>query len=481
MTVHRHIVSQTFLADSATPLVLYRHLQLAGLEPSLFESNEGGVRWGRFTLLIGEPLRRLYSDGGEVCLWDRDEGLCTLDESNPLRALRAVSADVQTRWENPDEAHDSMPTGGWYGLYGYNLMHHIEPRVPVQADHWSRFHEVDLVEPGLLVVYDHLTQKVRLSKVMAGEVSADAIREAQSELHKLWQAASRSEGLPPVSPEHRGEVQIETETDDADYERAVQEARDLISAGETIQVVLARRFSVPSFADPLDLYRVLRIVNPSPYLFMLSLSGGTLVGSSPEVMVRLRDGKIALRPIAGTRPRGRDKAHDLTLEKELLADPKERAEHLMLVDLGRNDVGRVARAGTVQVPEQYSVERYSHVMHIVSQVEGMLTDDKDAIDLLTATFPAGTVSGAPKIRAMEIIHDLEKEGRGPYSGAVGYIDYHGNMDTCIVIRTFCHTGDRISFTAGAGIVFDSVPERESEETLNKARALFTALGILAGR
>lgn len=481
-TQKRYIVSRRFLADTVSPFNLYRFLEQEGLTPSLFESNEGGNRWGRYTLLIADPVRRLYSEGQKICLELPDGPNETFSDTSPLDVLRTLQQATEVHWHDPAEkAARDVPTGGWYGLMGYGLIRHIEPRVPVVEDQWSQFAEFEMVEPGLIAVYDALTQQVRLSRVLPFDPNEEESAKALDNLEQLWDRASSIKGPAPVQPLKSADVAITAHTSDDEYEAAVQTIRAQVHAGEAIQVVLARRFSIDAIASPDDLYRVLRIVNPSPYLFLLSLRGGALVGSSPEVMVRLRDGRIALRPIAGTRPRGRNPQEDLAMEQDLLADPKELAEHLMLVDLGRNDVGRVAQAGSVQVPDQFSIERYSHVMHIVSQVEGQLLPGLDALSLIAATFPAGTVSGAPKIRAMELISELETEGRGPYSGAVGYVDYHGNMDTCIVIRTFFHTGNAISIMAGAGIVYDSVPANESEETRNKAKALFTALGILAGR
>ena len=266
----------------------------------------------------------------------------------------------------------------------------------------------------------------------------------------------------------------------AGFERAVKKSLEYIRAGDIMQVVLSQRLSIPYTAPPLDLYRALRTLNPSPYMYYVDLGEFQIVGSSPEILVRLEDGVVTVRPIAGTRPRGRDETEDRALEQELLADPKERAEHIMLVDLGRNDVGRVAKTGSVQVTDRMLVERYSHVMHIVSNVTGTLNDGLDAIDVLRATFPAGTVSGAPKVRAMEIINELEPVKRGVYSGAVGYIGWGGNMDTAIAIRTAVIRNGKLYIQAGAGIVADSVPVNEWNETLNKARAVFRAAELASG-
>ncbi|RLB05724.1 MAG: anthranilate synthase component I, partial [Deltaproteobacteria bacterium] len=270
-------------------------------------------------------------------------------------------------------------------------------------------------------------------------------------------------------------IDIKSNTSREDFELAVKKAIDHIISGDCIQIVLSQRFSVDLKTDPISIYRTLRQINPSPYLFYLKMGENHLLGSSPEILVRLDQGRIQLRPIAGTRPRGKTEEEDKQLEQELLDDEKERAEHIMLVDLGRNDVGRVAELGTVKVDELMVVERYSHVMHIVSNVVGQLAKDTEAVDVLKAVFPAGTVSGAPKVRAMEIINELEKEARGPYAGAVGYFDFSGNMDFCINIRSFSITNNEVFFQVGAGIVADSDPQKEYQETINKAKALIKAL------
>lgn len=287
-------------------------------------------------------------------------------------------------------------------------------------------------------------------------------------------------GLPALAPTETArvnETDFRAEFARADFEAAVERAREYIRAGDIMQVVLSQRLSIPYGASPLDLYRALRTLNPSPYMYFVDLADFHIVGSSPEILVRLEDETVTVRPIAGTRPRGRDEAEDRRLEEELLADPKERAEHIMLMDLGRNDVGRVARIGSVRVTDRMVVERYSHVMHIVSNVVGSLTRGLDAIDVLRAAFPAGTVSGAPKVRAMEIIDELEPTRRGIYAGAVGYLGWSGNMDTAIAIRTAVIKDGTLYIQAGAGIVADSVPAKEWEETMNKARAIFRAVTL----
>jgi len=293
--------------------------------------------------------------------------------------------------------------------------------------------------------------------------------------------AKLGEGIPRVRTEKQnktvGESDFTSGFTQQGFEAAVEKSREYIRAGDIMQVVLSQRLTIPFAADPLDLYRALRTLNPSPYMYFMDLKDFHIVGSSPEILVRLEDGQVTVRPIAGTRPRGATEAEDQALEKDLLADPKERAEHIMLMDLGRNDIGRVARVGSVQVTDKMVIERYSHVMHIVSNVHGELKPDMDAVDVLRATFPAGTVSGAPKVRAMEIIEELEPTRRGIYSGAVGYIGWNGNMDTAIAIRTAVIKDKMLYIQAGAGIVADSVPRNEWDETMNKARAIFRAVSL----
>jgi anthranilate synthase component 1 len=329
-----------------------------------------------------------------------------------------------------------------------------------------------------LVVYDNLASRMFIV-VHVDPVESRAWEAGQARLTQLEQNLyeTRLNRQSSVIPQAVGEDDFTSEFTREGFKSAVEKARQYIIDGDAMQIVLSQRLSIPFRQKPIDLYRALRSLNPSPYMYYLNLDDHYVVGSSPEILVRLEDGAVTVRPIAGTRPRGSDRARDLALEKELLADPKELAEHLMLIDLGRNDAGRVSQTGSVELTEKMIVERYSHVMHIVSNVEGQLKPDMSAMDVLRATFPAGTVSGAPKIRAMEIIDELEPVKRGIYSGAVGYISWSGNMDTAIAIRTAVIKDQQLYIQAGAGIVYDSVPENEWIETMNKARAIFRAVAL----
>jgi anthranilate synthase component 1 len=380
-------------------------------------------------------------------------------------------------------------SGGAVGYLGYDLVRDLE-RLPARAPDDLDLPQVVLLLADRLLVFDNVTQKIRiLANLFLQEgTSLREVYDAGVAGIEQWLARLRG-SLPeraasrPAAAGERGGV-LRSNLDQAQYEAMVRQAKEYVHAGDVIQVVLAQRFEGELRASPFDVYRSLRSINPSPYLFFLDLGDVSLAGASPEVMVRVEAGEVTVRPIAGTRPRGTVERDDLALEQELLHDPKEIAEHIMLVDLGRNDVGRVAAIGSVEVSERLVVERYSHVMHIVSNVRGRLAAGRDAFDAFRATFPAGTLSGAPKVRAMEIIEELEPVRRGIYGGAVGYFDFSGNMDTGIAIRTVLFKDGRVFVQTGAGIVAESVPEREHLECLNKARGMFQALRDaedLAGR
>jgi anthranilate synthase component 1 len=456
------------LADTLTPLAVYR--RLAGLSPVrfLFESVTGGEQVSRFSFLGSGPreLYRLYPDRLER---DRDFERRKVP-GEPLAALRRVVDGI---------ASDPGPlpfTGGFVGFFGYDTIRLLE-RLPGRPPDPYGLPLAVLARFDDLVVFDHARQRVVLvANEIEGEVSATAAQAALDRLERLLVTAhgTGAVALPasPVAP-----PPFASSFDGEAFRAAVVTAKEHIAAGDIFQVVLARRFHVPAAPPPLALYRALRLVNPSPYMVLLESPEVTLVGASPEMLVRKQGGRVVTRPIAGTRPRGADAEADRRLAEELLADPKERAEHVMLVDLGRNDLGRVATAGSVEVTSFFDVERYSHVMHLVSNVEGDLAPGRGALDALFACFPAGTVSGAPKIRAMEIIDALEPEGRGPYAGAVGYLSFTGDLDTCITIRTLVVQGGETSVTAGAGIVADSDPAAEQRETENKAAALLAAVAL----
>ncbi len=462
------------LADLDTPLSVYRRLA-HGPYSCLFESVQGGEKWGRYSI-IGLPCRTVLRVQGNSVAIEKDGKVIERSEvKDPLDFVR----DFQARYRMPAVAGLPRFTGGLVGYFGYETIRYIEPRLgTLNKPDEIGAPDILLMVSDEVVVFDNLKGKLYVVIHVNPEV-ADAYNRAN---HRLDELVARLDTAlthatssgPSVAI---GEKDFVSDFTQAGFEKAVEKSLEYIRSGDIMQVVLSQRLSIPYTAPPLDLYRALRTLNPSPYMYYVDLGEFQIVGSSPEILVRLEEGVVTVRPIAGTRPRGRDEAEDKALEQELLADPKERAEHIMLVDLGRNDAGRVARTGSVQVTDRMVVERYSHVMHIVSNVTGRLKEGLDAIDVLRATFPAGTVSGAPKVRAMEIINELEPVKRGIYSGAVGYIGWGGNMDTAIAIRTAVIRHGKLYIQAGAGIVADSVPVNEWNETLNKARAIFRAAAL----
>jgi anthranilate synthase component 1 len=464
------------LADLDTPLSTY--LKLAyGPYSYLFESVQGGEKWGRYSI-IGLPCHTILRVfGNEVRLEQDGEVVSRETVADPLEYVRAF----RQRYEVPAIAGLPRFTGGLVGYFGYDTVRVIEPVLgPSTKPDEIGGADILLMVSDEVVVFDNLAGKLYV--VIHADPSADnAYEKGMRRLDEL--TGKLNDALPlPKSGVARGALREEDFVSgftQEGFEDAVVRSKEYIAAGDIMQVVLSQRMSVPFPYPPLDLYRALRTLNPSPYMFTLDLGEFHIVGSSPEILTRLEDGKVTVRPIAGTRPRGKTPEADTALEKELLADPKERAEHLMLIDLGRNDVGRVAKTGSVKVTDKMVIERYSHVMHIVSNVVGELSDGLDAIDVLRATFPAGTVSGAPKVRAMEIIDELEPVKRGIYAGAVGYIGWNGNMDTAIAIRTAVIRQGKLHIQAGAGIVADSVPRNEWDETMNKGRAVFRAAALAA--
>ncbi len=466
-------VSRFYLADMETPVSAFRKLSDGVENCYLFESAEGGERWGRYSF-IGVGCHTLVrAKNGEVEVRTARSTERRVNKENPLAELSRILADTKY------VPVPGLPrfAGGAVGYLGYDVVRAFE-RLPEKAPDELGTDDFIFGTTDLLVVFDSLAKRAQIianadlrdfpSPERAYAAALDRIDEAISRLQLPLPADPPVEAPPGAAP-------ITSNLTQARFEQMVRQAKEYVAAGDIIQAVLSQRFSTTGAVRHFDLYRALRILNPSPYLFYLQFGGTRLIGSSPEVMVRLENGEITVRPIAGTRPRGKTPAEDEALAKDLLADPKERAEHVMLVDLGRNDVGRVSVAGSVRVDELMVVERYSHVMHIVSNVRGKLRPGLDAFDLIRAVFPAGTLSGAPKIRAMEIIEDLEPSRRGPYGGAVGYLGYDGNMDLAITIRTALAQDGRISFQAGAGIVADSDPAKEYEETCNKAAAMRRAI------
>ncbi len=465
---------KTLFADTETPLSAFIKLRELGAN-MLLESVEGGEKWGRFSII---GLGRLVSVKSKERFVEVNRlGRVEVKEfkENPLEVLREVFKEFKP-YRLPE-----LPKvwGGFFGYLAYDAVKFFEPRVNVNPNKEDSYlYDMFFSLPEALVVFDNVKNTINvITFVLTGKGELEneyrrGIEKLQS-IERALREGKLNVETPPVKSSSHWKVNFS----DKEFMEAVEKAKEYIRAGDIIQVVLSRRFEKPFYAEPLTLYRAIRHVNPSPYMYYLDYGDFQIVGASPEVLVRVENGKIETRPIAGTRRRGRTPEEDLALEKELLADEKERAEHIMLVDLARNDVGRVAKVGTVKVNELMVIERYSHVMHIVSNVMGELREDKDAFDVLKACFPAGTVSGAPKVRAMEIIDEMEPSERGVYAGAVGYFSFDGNMDTAIAIRTAIVRRNKVYVQAGAGIVADSLPELEAKETLNKARALFKAVEL----
>jgi anthranilate synthase component 1 len=462
--------------DLETPVSVCLKLRGSG-ESFLLESVEGGEQLARYSFLGANPARVLTLRGDQVTIRNhRQVERLTLGDRDPLDLLREFLAPYQA------VPVAGLPRffGGAVGYLSYDIVRHIE-RLPDSARDELDLPDAMFLLTDTLIAFDHVKHRalVIANAHLNGDPQAayeDAVARIEGVVARLRQSA------PPLIPavSHDGHL-LESNVSPEQFTQMVERAQAYIASGDIFQVVLSQRFARETHADPFSTYRALRRLNPSPYMFFLDFGGTQFIGSSPEMLVRLEDGIAQLNPIAGTRPRGANQAEDVCLERELRDDPKERAEHVMLVDLGRNDLGRVCEYGSVHVPELMAVERYSHVMHLVSRVTGRLRAGLDGFDLLRATFPAGTVSGAPKIRAMEIIEELEGVRRGPYAGAVGYfglpVGGQGNMDFCITIRTIVQRGARAYIQAGAGIVADSAPMREHQECVNKACALAEAIRI----
>ncbi|MGL6160488.1 anthranilate synthase component I [Microbulbifer sp.] len=463
------------LADIETPLSTYLKLA-AGRYSYLLESLQGGEKWGRYSI-IGLPARTLLRVRGHQITVERDgEVVEQCESADPL----AFVEEFQRRYRVPELPGLPRFNGGLVGYFGYDCVRYIEPRLADSAPADTLGNpDILLMVSDELVVFDNLAGAV-IFIVHADPEREDAFEHAQERLDEL--VGKLAQPLPDTVPldldgNAIDESAFKSHFGEAAFKRGVDRVKEYILAGDVMQVVPSQRLSAPFDAPPLNLYRALRSLNPSPYMYFLDLGDHQVVGSSPEILVHLEEGDMTVRPLAGTRRRGASEEEDAALERELLADPKELAEHLMLIDLGRNDVGRVAETGSVRVTEKMVVERYSHVMHITSNVTGRLKSGLHAIDALRAALPAGTLSGAPKIRAMEIIDELEPEKRGIYGGAVGYLAWNGNMDTAIAIRTAVIKDGQLYIQAGAGLVADSDPQAEWEETMNKARALFRAAAM----
>jgi len=469
-------VVREILADLDTPLSLFRRLD-DGQTSFLLESVEGGEKWARYSF-IGTGARAIFRARGRNVEWSQGGATERIQvDGDPLEVLREKLARLQPAV--PDGLELPRFVGGAVGAVSYDWVRFVE-RIPDDNPEEIDFPELWFSLPETVVVYDNVRHSALIIRHV--EVSPEADPEAlYAEAALAIDATLRRLREPleplPASPPVRAPMDVHRSMEREDFHEIVKRAKEYIEAGDIFQVVLSQQFRMPLQVEPFTIYRNLRLINPSPYLFFLRCEGSVILGSSPEALVRLEHGRIDVRPIAGTRRRGQTPEEDAALEVELLADQKERAEHLMLVDLGRNDVGRVAEIGSVNVNEYAVIERYSHVMHIVSNVQGRLRAGLDWLDLLRATFPAGTLSGAPKVRAMEIIDELENLRRGPYGGCVGYIDYSGNMDTAIAIRTLVINDGEIFLRAGAGIVADSDPEAEFQECVSKAGALIQAIDL----
>ncbi|MDQ6967640.1 MAG: anthranilate synthase component I [Mariprofundaceae bacterium] len=456
---------RTLSADCNTPVQIFSCLR-GEQECFLFESAEGGEHWGRYSIIGFSPAAVAVEKNDQLHIRYRDGSHKFSDTDMQTWLRHEVIAQAV-----PENADDLPFAGGAVGYFAYDMVYRFEPGLKsVVSD----------TNTAAYMIVDRFVIMDNLHGIMHLCVLEDDATRASSELDLMENniAQASSPETMRLDADTSATAEPTAHMPQASYEAMVEKAKEYILAGDIFQVVLSQRFSAPLTCDPLSIYRAVRHINPSPYLFYLHVDDTILVGSSPEILVKKEGKKAIVRPIAGTRPRGSTVVEDLALEKELLADTKERAEHVMLVDLGRNDLGRVCEFGSVHVSESMGVERYSHVMHIVSQVEGELRSDIDALDLLAATFPAGTLSGAPKIRAMQIIHEQESEPRGPYGGCIGHISFGGeDMDTAIIIRTAVIQNDTIYVQAGAGVVADSVPANEHQECVNKAAAMFRSVSL----
>ena len=470
-------VSRSILADTETPLSTYNKLA-RGQRSFLFESVQGGERWGRYSI-IGLPAKRWLSVSGKVLtVYEGDEPVEEMHTEDPLSEFDQIRA----RYHSAPRPDLPVFHGGWVGYFSYDTVRYVENRLAQSAppDDMA-LPDLSLMLSEEVVVFDNLSGALTL--IINADVSEpNAFADAIARLDSL-EAQLSVEGAPlePVSLAESDTSEIKSRahfaTDQATFEGWVERIKEYILAGDVMQVVPSQRMTLPFDKSPLTLYRALRHLNPSPYLYFVDLGEVQIVGSSPEILVRLEKGEVTVRPIAGTRKRGRDAEEDAALAQELLSDQKEIAEHLMLIDLGRNDVGQIAKPGSVALTENMTVERYSHVMHIVSNVSARVRESVGPMDALKATLPAGTLSGAPKLRALEIIDELETVKRGIYGGAVGYVSWSGEMDTAIAIRTAVIKDNQLRIQAGAGVVADSVPSSEWEETLNKARAMLRAVAM----
>jgi anthranilate synthase component 1 len=468
-------VYRQLLGDTLTPVTAFKHLD-QGAWSFLFESVVGGEKIGRYSFTGTGPFLTVEAWGHRLRI--TESGVVTFEGEveDPLRSLE----ELAEQYRAPRVAGLPRFTGGAVGYAGYDTVRYAE-KLPNCPKDDRGLPDLAFGFYDTMVIFDHINKTLAVvahARVNAGTDLRHAYDKACQRIDalvKLLQQPSAAVTLSDVAAQGAVKKQWQSNFAPGGYQAAVVKCQEYIKAGDAFQVVLSQRLSATTTAQPFNIYRTLRVVNPSPFMFFVRTSDVTLIGSSPEILVRVEDEVLTLRPLAGTRRRGKTEEEDKRLGEELLADPKERAEHVMLVDLGRNDVGRVATFGTVTLPELLTVERYSHVMHISSTVQGQLSPEQTALAALRAALPAGTLSGAPKVRAMEIIDELEPCKRGPYGGAVGYLDFRGNLDTCIALRTIVLQGNTAYVQAGAGIVYDSIPEDEYQETMNKAMGILRAI------
>lgn len=471
-------VVRRLLADTETPIRVFQHLS-RDKRAFLLESVEGGIKWARYSFIGTDPFLVLRLKKNKLTLEQAGQ-IETHHTDRPLQLLR----EKLRAYRSPSIPELPPFTGGAIGFFGYDLLQYYEKKLPPHDVDDLNMDDMHFMFCDRIIVFDHFKQQVLvIGNVHVSEGASDrdieqayreTCRQMDETIRRIQQPlpALASFGTPPQDPD-LGD--ISSNLTKQQFLSNVEQAKEYIRAGDIFQVVLSQRFHIETEVDPLHVYRVLRTMNPSPYMYYLKLDDEVVVGTSPELLVKVDNGKVETRPIAGTRPRGKTPEEDEALERELLADEKERAEHVMLVDLGRNDIGRVSEYGTVKCDSYMDIERYSHVMHIVSNVTGLLRPDKDFYDAFLSCLPAGTVSGAPKLRAMEIIAELENEARGAYAGAIGYLGFSGSLNTCITIRTIIFKHGKAYVQAGAGIVWDSVPENEYQETVNKAKGMLKAI------
>lgn len=471
-------IVRTLLADMETPIRIFRRIAQRD-RAFLLESVEGGVQWARYSFIGTDPFLMMTAKKGEVVM-ERKGVKEAFVSARPVDDLKAILRG----YRSPELPEMPPFTGGAIGFFGYDLLQYYE-KLPAHRVDDLGMQDMQFMFCDQVIVFDHVKQRILLVSnvhIKDGDRDED-IRRAYAEAElKLDEAANLLQQEGPGESFNRRPLPTEVGLGDVrsnltkeQFIANVEKGKEYIRAGDIFQVVLSQRFHIETEVDPLHVYRVLRTMNPSPYMYYLKMDDEIIVGTSPEALVKVEGDRVETRPIAGTRPRGATELEDAALEAELLKDEKERAEHLMLVDLGRNDLGRVSEFGSVKCESYMEIERYSHVMHMVSKVSGKLADDKDFFDAFLSCLPAGTVSGAPKLRAMEIIAELENEARGTYAGAIGYLGFSGNMDSCITIRTIVFKNGKAYVQAGGGIVWDSVPENEYQESVNKAKALLTAI------